>query len=85
MRNKKRLKSDIWGNEAVRSSYFKEQSKQMKCKETVLLFFVIKIIAAVAFCFDSLFLFPQKPYSFEHQKWRDQRTKETNVPEPKCH
>ena len=43
------------GNEAIRSSYFKEQSEQMKRKVTVLLFFVIKIIAAVALYFDSLF------------------------------
>lgn len=82
---KKRLKSDIWGNEAIRSSYFKEQSKQMKCKVTVLLFFVIKIIAAVTLCFDSVFLFMLKPGSFEHWKWLDQRTKETTVREPKCH
>lgn len=33
----------------------------MKCKVTVLLFFVIKIIAAVALCFASLFLFILKP------------------------
>lgn len=33
----------------------------MKCKVTVLLFFVIKIIAAVTLCFASLFLFILKP------------------------
>lgn len=74
MRNKKRLKSDIWGNEAIRSSYFKEQCKQMKYKVTVLLFFVIKIIAAVALCFDSLFLFILKPLlSTRNGKIREQR------------